>query len=132
MSERPISRGRSLAPARVWLDDPNPLFRRGMACCLAEHGYLVVGESCGLIPAPGSGVADLAVFDLGDPVTSWGLATAGAPTPRMLGVAVAAPCGRLSMAELVSVVVRRGLRPETLLDVLGLALSASDGTRRAV
>ena len=122
MSERPSSRGRSLASARVWIDDPNPVFRQGLACCLEGGGYEVVGMSSGLIPEPPPGAADVLVFDLGDPVLAWGVVDRSAVPNRLIGVAVAGPGRRLSMAELDSVVIRAEVTPEAILQAVGLAV----------
>jgi len=114
-SERPISRGRSPAPARVWIDDPNPLFRAGLACCLARGGYEVAGQSSAFVPAPPAG-ADVVVFDLGDTVVTWGVSDVLRVSDRLLGVAAD---GRLD-----SVLVRRRLEPDALLEAVARALEA--------
>ena len=106
MSERPISRGRSLASPRVWIDDPNPVFRLGLACCLEGGGYEIVGMSSGLIPEPPPGAADVLVFDLGDPVDGLGRGRRVRRPDRLIGVAVAGPGPAPQTAELDSVVLR--------------------------
>jgi DNA-binding NarL/FixJ family response regulator len=53
-------------PTRVWLDDRNEIFRRGMASCLLAEGFSVVGESRRLSPAPDVAAVDILVFDLDD------------------------------------------------------------------
>ena len=121
MSERPISRGRSLAPPRVWIADPNPVFRQGLACCLESGGYQVVGMSSGLIPEPPLDTVDVLVFDLGNPVVAWGVADGSAGPNRLIGFAVAGPGQRLEAAELDSVVVRREATPENILGAVALA-----------
>lgn len=48
----------------VWIDDPNLVFRRGLASCLGTEGLHVAGESAGFVPAPElAGVAVL-LFDI--------------------------------------------------------------------
>ncbi len=37
---------------RIWLDEPNVIFRRGLAACLVTAGFEVVGESVHLAPVP--------------------------------------------------------------------------------
>ena len=37
---------------RIWLDDPNPIFRMGLAASLRDPRFVVVGESAGLMPPP--------------------------------------------------------------------------------
>lgn len=51
---------------RVWVDDANPVFRRGLACCLREGGFVLSGESCGFVPEPDLAEVDVLVFDLGE------------------------------------------------------------------
>ena len=121
MSERPISRGRSLASARVWIDDPNPVFLEGLACCLEAGGYEVVGTSSGLIPEPPPGAADVLVFDLGDPVVAWGVVNGSDAPNRLIGVAVAGGGERLGMVELDSVVIRAEATPEAILQAVAMA-----------
>ena len=49
----------------VWIDDPHPIFRRGMAACLTADGFRIAGESVGLEPAPRPGV-DVIIFSAQD------------------------------------------------------------------
>lgn len=121
MSERPISRGRSLASPRVWVNDPNPVFQAGLATCLAQGGYEVVGLSSGRIAEPPPGVADVLVFDLGDPVGAWHFDAGGAVGKRLIGIAAAAPDGHLGVAQLDSVVVRAEATPEVILRAVARA-----------
>lgn len=48
---------------RVWIDDPHPIFRRGLASTLSDV-YRIVGESSGLRPLPEWGATDVLMFDL--------------------------------------------------------------------
>jgi len=50
------------APARVWVDDRHPVFRRGIASLLAADGFTVAGESAALDPVPDPGLLDVLVF----------------------------------------------------------------------
>ena len=52
------------APPRVWVDDRNAIFRRGMVSCLLTDGFDVAGESAGLDPEPDPSRVDVLVFDL--------------------------------------------------------------------
>jgi len=131
VSERPISRGRSLASPRVWIADPNPVFREGLACCLVSGGYQVVGMSSGLIPEPPLGAVDVLVFDLGNPVVAWGVADGSAGPNRLIGfAAVAGAAQRLETAELDSVVVRCEATPENILGAVALAAGTRPVSRR--
>ena len=130
MSERPISRGRSLASPRVWIVDPNPVFREGLVCCLESGGYQVVGTSRGLIPEPPAGAVDVLVFDLGNPVVAWGVVDGSAGPSRLIGFAAAGPGPRLDTAELDSVLVRAEATPEAILDAVGQAAGTRPVSRR--
>ena len=131
MSERPISRGRSLASPRVWIVDPNPVFREGLACCLRSGGYQVAGTSSGLIPGPPAGAADVFVFDLGNPAAAWGVVEGAAGPNRLIGFAAAGPGRCLDTAELDSVVVRAEATPESILEAVSLAAGMRPVSRRA-
>ena len=47
----------------VWIDDPHPIFRRGLAATLSD-AYRVVGESAELRPMPRGRPADVLIFNL--------------------------------------------------------------------
>jgi DNA-binding NarL/FixJ family response regulator len=51
-------------PRSVWVDDRNPIYRRGLVACLRAEGYTVTGESIGLRPPPDPSIASLLIFDL--------------------------------------------------------------------
>jgi DNA-binding NarL/FixJ family response regulator len=51
----------------VWLDDQNPIFRRGLAGCLEARGFEVAGESELLRPEPDLDRIGVLVFDLDVP-----------------------------------------------------------------
>jgi DNA-binding NarL/FixJ family response regulator len=51
-------------PPRVWIDDRNAIFRRGIVACLTLDGFRVAGESAGLDPEPDPDRMDLLLFDL--------------------------------------------------------------------
>jgi DNA-binding NarL/FixJ family response regulator len=48
---------------RVWIDDPHPIFRRGLVATLSDT-CRIVGESSELRPLPTRAAADVLVFDL--------------------------------------------------------------------
>jgi DNA-binding NarL/FixJ family response regulator len=52
------------APGSVWVDDRNPIYRRGLVACLRAEGYTVAGESAGLRPSPDPITTSLLIFDL--------------------------------------------------------------------
>lgn len=47
----------------VWVDDTHSIVRRGIVGSLASEGFLVVGESTGLDPAPHLDGVDVLVFE---------------------------------------------------------------------
>jgi DNA-binding NarL/FixJ family response regulator len=49
---------------RVWIDDGNAIFRRGLVSSLVGEPFAVVGESAGLVPQPVLADADILVFGL--------------------------------------------------------------------
>lgn len=51
-------------PRSVWVDDRNPIYRRGLVACLRAEGYTVTGESIGLRPPPDPSIASLLIFDV--------------------------------------------------------------------
>src|SRR5204863_262071 len=51
------------APARVWVDDRHPVFRRGIASLLAADGFTVAGESAALDPVPDPRLLDVLLFE---------------------------------------------------------------------
>lgn len=62
---------------RVWIDDPNPIFRMGLAACLRRPGFALVGESSEFVPPPDLDRTDILVFDLGEPTLGWTLPRLG-------------------------------------------------------
>jgi hypothetical protein len=109
----------------VWVDDLNPEILAGLARCLEEGGFEVVGTSSGLIPEPPEGVADVLVFDIGEPVVAWDVIEGtGTATSRLIGVAVAGPGQRLGRATLDSVLIRADATPEALLHAVDVAAGA--------
>ncbi|HEX8647505.1 MAG TPA: response regulator transcription factor [Thermoleophilaceae bacterium] len=51
----------------VWLDDQNPIFRRGLASCLESRGFELAGESALLNPEPELDGVGILLFDLDTP-----------------------------------------------------------------
>jgi DNA-binding NarL/FixJ family response regulator len=50
--------------ASVWIDDGNPIFRRGLASSLESGGFAIAGESASLHPAPELEGVDVLLFDV--------------------------------------------------------------------
>jgi DNA-binding NarL/FixJ family response regulator len=51
-------------PGPVWVDDRNPIYRRGLVVSLQAEGYVIAGESVALRPAPDPATTSLLIFDL--------------------------------------------------------------------
>ena len=55
----PVERG-------IWIDDPHPVFRRGLAASLVADGFRVAGESSGLKPFPDPARVRVLLFEADD------------------------------------------------------------------
>jgi DNA-binding NarL/FixJ family response regulator len=113
-------------PQRVWIDDPHPIFRRGLAVCLEAAGYRVTGESSGFEPAPALAEGDTLLFD----VDAVGLPRAAALGHglgvRLVGIVGAAREEDLYAtltAGLSGVLLRSSLTPERLTSCLRAVMS---------
>jgi DNA-binding NarL/FixJ family response regulator len=51
-------------PPRVWVDDRNAIFRRGLVSCLVADGFAVAGDSAAFAPTPEPAGMDVLLFDL--------------------------------------------------------------------
>jgi DNA-binding NarL/FixJ family response regulator len=51
-------------PGPVWVDERNPIYRRGLVTCLRVEGYAIAGESAALRPPPDLSGSSLLIFDL--------------------------------------------------------------------
>ena len=109
----------------VWIDDPHPIFRQGMAACLTSDGFQVVGESVRLdrIPRPD---VDVAIFDARDGELARAVAlyqghatalvaTVRSPTDRALADIVE--------AGVAAILLHADLNPSTLVTAVRAALN---------
>jgi myo-inositol-hexaphosphate 3-phosphohydrolase len=110
---------------RIWLDDPNPIFRMGLAAALRDPRFLVVGESAGFVPPPALDNVDVLVFDLGDErdigiSLSGRLPALGRRQRRSTRLVGLVPGGDpdLSQASQCTILVRSDLTPEGFRDCL--------------
>ncbi len=103
----------------MWIDDPNPIYRMGLVCCLRRPGFVLVGESTGFVPQPDLDRTDILVFDLGEQSLGWALGRAGERRPaRLLGlVGGGGPDGELTRG-LCTVLVRSELTPAVFVSCL--------------
>ena len=103
---------------RIWLDDPNPIFRMGLAASLRDSGFVVVGESTGFVPTPDLATVDVLVFDIGDHDSlATTLSRRQRRSTRLVGLV---PGGDIERAEAsqCTVLVRSELTPEGFRDCL--------------
>lgn len=111
----PAAAAPSLASDRVWIDDADPIYRRGVAGALDEHGFTVAGESAALDPPPPLDGVGILLFDIG------GIAAAGAlPRPSATRlVALAHGAGEATLRAAIEqgvagLLERDGLTPASL------------------
>lgn len=126
------------ATTRIWLDDPNPIFRKGLAASLRDSRFVVVGESVGMVPPPPLDGIDVLVFDLGEPSHDWSLSRRRRRSTRLVGLV---PGGDVEAAHesQCTVLARSDLTPEGFRDCLASVVagaappatgSRTDGARR--
>lgn len=84
-----VERSEGAAP-RVWIDDRNAIFRRGLAACLAADGFDAVGESADLVPEPDLSRVDVLLFDMGDASLQRAIRLTRETAVRLVGMARAA------------------------------------------
>jgi 3-phytase len=113
---------------RIWLDDPNPIFRMGLAASLRDPRFVVVGESAGLVPPPPLDDVDVLVFDLGEQSGDCvpGLPALGRRQRRSTRLVGLVPGGDPEAAHgQCTVLVRSELTPEGLRDCLASVVAAA-------
>lgn len=103
----------------MWIDDPNPIFRMGLACCLRPPGFVLAGESTDFLPPPDLAHVDILVFDLGEQTLGWALGRAGRRTStRLLGLVGGGGPERDLARGLCTVLARSELTPTVFVDSL--------------
>lgn len=108
-------------PARIWIDDENPIYRRGLATCLESEGFLVAGESGGLRPQPDLEDAEVLLFDVDAVGLPRATGLAQRFDVRLVGLVREAREDRLYdslTAGLSGVLVRSDLTPSRLVTCL--------------
>ena len=115
-------------PTRIWLDDPNPIFRMGLAATLRDPRFVVVGESAGFVPTPTLEDVDVLVFDLGDERSlGWTLPRRQRRSTRLVGLV---PGGDIETVEhsQCTVLARSELTPEGFRDCLAAVMAEASAT----
>src|SRR5713101_4472020 len=107
---------------RIWLDDPNPIFRMGLAASLRNSRFVVVGESAGLVPPPELDGVDVLVFDLGEESGGWFpalplLSRRHRRSTRLVGLVPGGDVDQSARSQ-CTVLVRSELTPEGFRDCL--------------
>ncbi len=105
------------AAPRIWLDDRNSIFRRGLRACLAAEGCVVAGESVDLWPDPDPARFDILVFALEGPGLQRAVRLVRGTEVRLIGIADVAEEGMLFdavEAGLAGFLVRADLTPDAL------------------
>jgi DNA-binding NarL/FixJ family response regulator len=64
VGRRGCSDTRMQQPGPIWVDDRNPIYRRGLIKCLENEGYMIAGESAALRPLPELSRSSVLIFDL--------------------------------------------------------------------
>jgi DNA-binding NarL/FixJ family response regulator len=102
----------------VWIDDRNPIYRRGMLACLQAGGYAIAGESAFLRPTPDLARTAVLVFDLDGVGVGPVVAMTRGSRVRLVGLVRAAPAHELAAARaegISALVALRELTPARLL-----------------
>jgi hypothetical protein len=103
---------------RVWIDDPNPIFRLGLACCLRRPRFTVVGQSARFVPAPDLERLDVLVFDVGEQSLAWTLGYDHRRAVRLVGLVTGTGPELELLSGRCTVLVRSELTPEGFIDCL--------------
>lgn len=102
----------------LWLDESNTIFRRGMADCLTSAGFVVVGESTHLTPAPELDDAEILLLELDAPGLVMAAKVASDGVTRVVGIAEAGSVGLMQSAVkagFVGVLIREEITPHSLV-----------------
>jgi DNA-binding NarL/FixJ family response regulator len=102
----------------LWLDESNVIFRRGMVETLVSSGFVIIGESVHLSPAPDLDTAEVLVLELDGPglMTATKLAADGAT--RIVGIAESSSTGLMGeavKAGFAGLLIREEITPASLV-----------------
>lgn len=108
-------------PGSVWVDDRNPIYRRGLVACLRAEGYTVTGESIGLRPPPDPSIASLLIFDLDAAGFDRASALARRSEMSLIGLVRETPADQIRQllaAGMLAALPLRSLTPSRLLSAI--------------
>jgi DNA-binding NarL/FixJ family response regulator len=119
-------------PGPVWVDERNPIYRRGLVTCLRAEGYAIAGESAAFRPPPDLSSSSLLIFDL-DAVGFEG-AAALARRDELLVIALVRGTPAAQVRELLAVGMSaalplRALTPARLLSCIRALSDESEAMR---
>jgi DNA-binding NarL/FixJ family response regulator len=105
----------------VWIDDPNLIFRRGIAACLSAEGFTIAGESAGFDPAPRLDGVAILLFDIEGCGLQPAVQAARSADARVVGIGKSGRDDLLFdavQAGLAGFLVKNELTPATLVGCL--------------
>lgn len=108
-------------PIRVWIDDPNPIFRLGLVACLKYPGFALTGESSSFDPEPDLDRVDALVFDLGKTALGETMRRSRDTAVRLVAIARGAEddlLGEAVGAGVPGVLIRSEISPQSLMHCL--------------
>jgi DNA-binding NarL/FixJ family response regulator len=122
-------------PGSVWVDDRNPIYRRGLMACLRAEGYRVAGESVGLRPPPDPKAASLLIFDVDAAGFDRAKALARRSEMAVIGLVRETPAAQISQllaAGMSAALPLRALTPARLLSAIAVlnGVAASHAVRQ--
>ena len=112
----------------IWLDDRDPIFRRGLQSCIAAEGFAVVGESAGFLPVPAVPSVDLLVFEAESSSLARALTLTRGTNVRLVAIVPPRPEHLLYDAVdagVASVLFRNDLTPDALAGALRAVAAGS-------
>jgi DNA-binding CsgD family transcriptional regulator len=116
------------SPGPIWVDERNPIYRRGLITCLEDDGYVVAGESAALRPPPDLTTGSVLIFDL-DAAGPGGARTLAPRCGLTIGLVremSAHQVRELLESELSAALPLRTLTPARLLACLGALVGERD------
>ncbi|MEU7577026.1 response regulator transcription factor [Streptomyces sp. NPDC041068] len=123
------------AEVPLWLDEPNVIFRRGMADCLTRAGFVIVGESARLCPEPELGSAALLLTEAdGAGLAVLARLVAERPLPRLGVLDTARPeLVRTALEHgFTGLLVRADMTPDSLVAAVDAVASGAGSLPPAV
>jgi DNA-binding NarL/FixJ family response regulator len=109
------------AATRVWIDERNAIFRRGLVSCVTAGGMTVEGESEDFLPEPAAGRFDILLFEIDAQALRRAVRVASGAEIRLVGIATAGSEEILFdavEAGLAGFLLRADLTPDSLVSCL--------------